>query len=105
VSDGLERAAAADLGIAPDQAIRQPKGCAACGGTGFDGRVGVFEALRIDDTVRRQIHDSADEALIASHAFGGGAPDLAAAARALVLSGQTSASEALRNFRMAEAAT
>ena len=103
-SEGLERAAAADLGIAPDAAIRQPKGCSACGGTGFDGRIGVFEALRIDDTVRRQIHDSADEALIAAHAFGSGAPDLTAAARALVLSGRTSASEALRNFRLAETA-
>ena len=103
-SDGLERAAAADLGIAPGAPIHQPKGCSACGGTGFDGRIGVFEALRIDDTVRRQIHDSADEALIAAHAFGSGAPDLTAAARALVLAGRTSASEALRNFRLAETA-
>ena len=104
--DGLERAAAAVLSIDAAAPIHAAGGCAACGGTGFDGRIGVFEALRVDDTVRRMVHDSADEAAIAQHAFGpGGAPDLASAARALVLAGRTSAGEALRTVRHGDAAS
>ena len=28
-------------------------GCDACGGTGYRGRIGVFEMLDVDDTIRR----------------------------------------------------
>ncbi len=35
-------------------------GCAACGQTGFRGRVGVFEVLRVDGVIRGLIGDKAD---------------------------------------------
>ena len=35
-------------------------GCAACGQTGFRGRVGVFEVLRVDSKIRALIGDKAD---------------------------------------------
>ena len=44
----------------PDRAYFKACGCAACGGTGFRGRVGVFEILRVDRTVRALIGDKAD---------------------------------------------
>ena len=53
----------------------------ACSQTGFKGRIGVFEAVRIDETIRRMINDGGDEAAIARHAFAN-SPNLAAAARA-----------------------
>ena len=78
--------------------VYEPTGCVACNGTGFKGRIGVFEAIRIDDTVRQLIHDGGDEAAIARHAFRNN-DDLAAAARALVVAGQTTPEEAVRITR------
>jgi general secretion pathway protein E len=58
----------------------------------------VFEAVRIDDTLRRYIYDGGDEAMIARHAFLR-APTLAGAARAMVASGLTTPEEAIRIAR------
>ena len=89
---------AALLGLAPDAIVYEPVGCDSCGQTGFKGRVGVFEAVRIDDTIRRLINEGADEGAIARHAFAR-APNLAAAARTLVIEGQTTPEEAVRITR------
>jgi general secretion pathway protein E len=89
---------AALLGFDAGTIIYEPVGCEACGGTGFKGRVGVFEAIRIDETIRRLINDGGDEALIARHAFVN-APNLGAAARALVREGMTTPEEAVRISR------
>ncbi len=86
------------LGLNESEMIFEPVGCAACNGTGFKGRIGVFEAIRVDETIRQLIHDGGDEAAIARHAFRK-APDLNAAARALVISGQTTPEEAVRITR------
>jgi len=40
----------------------EPVGCAACHGTGYRGRVAVFESLPIDEDVRRAIDGRRDEA-------------------------------------------
>ena len=60
--------------------------------------MGVFEAIRIDETVRRLINDGGDEISIARHAFAG-APTLGAAARQLVREGKTTPEEAIRVSR------
>lgn len=86
------------LGLAPGMMIYEPAGCDACAQTGFRGRIGVFEVVRIDDTIRRLINDNADEAAIARHAFAR-SPNLAAAARALVAEGETTPEEAVRITR------
>ena len=36
-------------------------GCSDCGGTGYNGRVGIFELLVIDNDIRSLIHDGANE--------------------------------------------
>jgi general secretion pathway protein E len=89
---------AALLGFAPGTIVHQAVGCEQCQGSGFKGRVGVYEAVRVDDTVRRLINDGGDEALIARHAFLH-APNLGAAARQLVRDGVTTAEEAVRVSR------
>jgi general secretion pathway protein E len=97
-------AIAADGGVAslfgfpPGTMIYRPSGCGQCGHTGFIGRLGVFEAVRIDSEIRDLINNGADESAIARHAFAK-APNLAAAARKLVLAGETTAEEAIRISR------
>lgn len=86
------------LGIAPDAIVYEPGGCATCSHTGYKGRVGVFEAVRVDETVRRLINEGGDEAAIARHAFASG-DTLATAARRLVEQGMTTPEEAVRVSR------
>lgn len=86
------------LGIEAGTTVYEPAGCAACSNTGFKGRIGVFEAIRIDETIRKLIHDDGDEAAIARHAFRK-SHDLTGAARTLVLDGKTTPEEAVRITR------
>jgi general secretion pathway protein E len=86
------------LGFDSGTVIYEAKGCPECNGTGYKGRIGVFEAVRVDDTIRRLINAGGDEAVIANHAFRD-APNLGAAARALVRDGVTTAEEAVRISR------
>ncbi len=86
------------LGFEEGAIIYEARGCTECKGSGYRGRIGVFEAVRIDDTIRRLINGGADETAIASHAFRG-APNLGVAARSLVREGVTTAEEAVRISR------
>ena len=86
------------LGLDPGTIVHEAVGCEQCAQTGFKGRIGVFEAIRIDDTIRRLINDGGDEAIIARHAFLH-TPSLGAAARQLVRDGLTTAEEAVRVSR------
>lgn len=94
----IDRSAAQLLGVAPGAAAFAAVGCADCGGSGYKGRVGAFEVIRVDDVIRRLINEGGDEAAIAAHAFAH-APDLRASARDLVLAGDTSVEEAVRIMR------
>ena len=94
----LDAAAARLLEIAPGTIARTACGCPACGGTGFRGRIGVFEAIRITEPIRAAILNGGDEAAIAAAAFAE-TPSLAAAARALVIAGTTTAEDAVRVMR------
>jgi general secretion pathway protein E len=93
-----DAATAALIGIEPGTTIYEPRGCGECGNSGYRGRTGVFEAVRVDETVRRLINAGGDEVAISAHVFRN-APNLAAAARELVLDGQTSVGEAVRVSR------
>ncbi len=86
------------LGLASDETVYEPGACERCGGAGYKGRVGVFEAVRVDETIRRLINEGGDEGAIAAHAFRNG-PDLAEAARTLVRDGVTTPEEAVRVSR------
>jgi general secretion pathway protein E len=86
------------LSIPEGSTVYHAQGCPECGQTGFTGRIGVFETLRVDDKIRAMIHDNADEATIARYAFSD-ASDLSRSARELVLAGETTPEEALRITR------
>lgn len=94
----LDAGMAEVLGMKAGRHVFSAKGCGECGQTGYQGRVGVFEALRVDDAVRQMIHDNADEAAIARHAFAD-SPTLSKAVRRMVKDGATSPEEAARIMR------
>jgi len=89
---------AAALGLEPGTIVHEPKGCQACGKSGYKGRIGLFEAARVDEEIRRLINAGAEETAISSHAFRD-QDTLSSAARALVRAGVTSPEEAARVSR------
>jgi general secretion pathway protein E len=93
---------AALIGLKPGATVYRPAGCAACNGTGFSGRTGIYEAVPIDDQIRAFINRNADEAAIGAHAFRRSA-SLAVAARRAVAEGVTTVEEAVRITRTQEA--
>ena len=86
------------LGVAPEATVYEAVGCDQCSRTGFRGRIGVYEGIRIDETVRRMINEGADEDAIAAYAFARGGR-LQQNARRLVEEGVTTAEEAVRVSR------
>jgi general secretion pathway protein E len=78
--------------------VREPRGCDRCGKSGYRGRIGVFELIRIDDRIRAIINDNGDEDAIAKIAFAD-TGTLAKAVQKLVRDGVTSPEEALRIMR------
>ncbi|WP_380877395.1 type II secretion system protein GspE [Sphingomonas sp. DBB INV C78] len=89
---------AALIGVAPGTTVYEARGCEACNQTGYKGRIGVYEGVRIDDVVRGLINAGADETAISAHAFRH-SQTLTSAARALVAGGMTTAEEAVRITR------
>ncbi len=98
VEKEIEPALGEALGIKPGRMVFGPQGCSHCAQTGYVGRIGVYEAIRVDETIRKMIHDNADETAIARHAFAE-TPRLAKAVRRLVRDGMTSPEEATRILR------
>lgn len=86
------------LGFDKGTLVYTETGCDACNHTGFAGHIGVFEAVRIDDTLRKLINEGGDEARISAHAFLH-QPRLSSAARTLVKQGLTTPEEAIRISR------
>jgi general secretion pathway protein E len=74
-------------------------GCGSCDQSGYKGRTGIFETIRIDEPLRQIIAEGGDELKIAAHAFAG-SQTLAQAADTLVKSGVTTLAEAMRVTRL-----
>ena len=41
--------------------IHQSVGCSQCDHTGYQGRMGIYELIILDETLRRMIHDQVSE--------------------------------------------
>ena len=48
--------------------LYQPKGCKDCHHQGFRGRMGIYEFIRMDDTMRKMVHDQASESTMLDYA-------------------------------------
>ena len=78
---------------------RVPKGCEACGGTGYRGRIPLAEALPLEnDDVMRTLLDRNDTTALREAAIHNGMVSLESRAFALIESGATSPQEIWRVF-------
>jgi general secretion pathway protein E len=80
-------------------ALFGPLGCAACSGTGYAGRTGIYELLVMDEDSRRLIHERAAEHELRAHATRKGMRGLRQDGMRWVLSGETSLEEVVRVTR------
>lgn len=88
----------------PDSVICKPVGCEHCGETGWQGRLGVYEAVRVDAKVEEAILRDPREHVILGAAHSQGIPTIAEDGISRVIAGDTSLEELqrvvdLRNFR------
>lgn len=75
------------------------KGCDRCGGSGYRGRIGIYEVLEIDDRIRELISARKDASVISQAAMAGGMKTMLEDGIEKALEGQTSINEVLRVVR------
>jgi len=73
-------------------------GCEKCSHTGYAGRQGIYEVVKVDETMRTMIHDGASEHDIERHARSQSAGITEDGMR-LVMEGKTSLEEVMRVTR------
>jgi len=71
-------------------------GCEACGQTGYQGRVGIYELLQTTEQIRSQIHERASEAAIRTVAQGDGMLTMRDDGERWLANGTTTMAELLR---------
>jgi general secretion pathway protein E len=86
----------ATLGLATGELVHEPGGCERCGGTGYRGRVGVFEILSIGDDIRDLIDKQSGSTTIDRAAVKAGMTTMIDDGVAKCRAGVTSAAEVLR---------
>jgi general secretion pathway protein E len=90
-----ERLALSQIGR-QDAVVYEAVGCRECGGSGYVGRIGLYEFVAVDDEIRRLIHAGAPEEAMAAHAFRADEPLLQSGLR-LAASGVTSLTDVMRS--------
>ncbi|WP_353216176.1 ATPase, T2SS/T4P/T4SS family [Sandarakinorhabdus sp.] len=95
-----DSATAAALALEPGDLVWHAPGCSHCNHSGWQGRVGLFEIIRMTDALAVRIHAGASAADLAAAA---GSAGLSAVARRAVTDGLTSPAEALRVMGMPDA--
>jgi len=88
------------LGLSASEPVTlyRRKGCAQCGEQGYEGRLGIYELIVVDDEIRRLVHDDAREQDIERAAFRKGDALLENGVRH-ALAGLTTSEEVLRTCR------
>jgi len=89
------------LNLNPDELseIYHGKGCQNCGGTGYRGRIGLYELLVMNDDIRHLVNTGADAAAIRRHAVSQGMRTLRQDALQKLMDGLTTPEEVLRVTR------
>ena len=90
----------ASIGMSEDEAktvtLRQGKGCPRCSGTGYKGRIALYEVLVMSDMVKEKILKGAPAAEIKKAAIATGMMTLRASALMRLKTGMTTIEEVLR---------
>ena len=76
-----------------------PVGCPTCGLTGYQGRTGIYELMRVDDRLRGMIHDESGEPTLREAARAVGMTNLREDGERWITSGVTSREEVFRVTR------
>ncbi len=83
--------------------VRQPQGCVTCNGTGFAGRIAIYEFLCLDGETRDVLFAGGKERAIEEAAISGGMVTLMEHGARRVLAGETTLEEVLRVTRIDDA--
>src|ERR1700728_4662063 len=86
----------AAFGFAASEVVHEACGCERCGGTGYRGRAGVFEALEVVDQVRDLVGSQSDANMLDRAAIAAGMTTMVDHAVAKCREGGTSVAEVLR---------
>jgi general secretion pathway protein E len=81
------------------RSLHHPHGCPSCNHTGYQGRMGIYELLEVDDALRRMIHAGSADQAIREHALSSGTRPLREDGLRWVLAGETTLEEILRVTR------
>jgi general secretion pathway protein E len=84
------------LGFKAGEMLREPCGCERCGGTGYRGRLGVFEILEMTNELRELIGEQTDGLRIDETAIRAGMTTMLDDGLAKCRAGLTSPAEILR---------
>jgi general secretion pathway protein E len=84
------------LGLQVGEAVHLPSGCERCGGTGYRGRLGLFEVLELDNALRELIGEKTDGLKIDQTAIRGGMTTMLDDGIGKCRAGLTSPAEILR---------
>ncbi len=85
-----------DYRLPPDTVFYRGKGCRHCGGTGYTGRIGIFEVLVVNKAIRALIREKASEEAIEKAARAAGMTSLLENGLAKVAEGVTTLEEIRR---------
>ena len=81
------------FGLPDGATLYRGRGCAACGGTGLKGRVGIYEVMRMTPALRAMVGRGARAEEIHAEALAHGMIDLKGYAALMLLDGQTTVEE------------
>jgi type IV pilus assembly protein PilB len=77
-------------------------GCAFCAHTGFHGRIGVFEVLKISDAIKRLLVKDAPPETLRQRAISEGMTTLRSAGLSKIDQGLTTIAEVMRSVHLSE---
>jgi type IV pilus assembly protein PilB len=79
-----------------DKIIYKPRGCDYCTGTGFRGRIGIFEMMVMNNEIRTMAFERAPTNKVRAAAMAGGMKSLLMDGKLKVLDGKTTAEEVVK---------
>jgi type IV pilus assembly protein PilB len=94
--DELLRELGPDAPLVAGRSLSYGKGCANCHHTGYAGRTGIFEIMRVDDEVRRAIEEELPIEALRRIATANGMRSLRESGLLLAAAGRTTIEEVLR---------
>jgi general secretion pathway protein E len=88
-----------DTHLFQGKTVYRPQGCTTCQNTGYRGRMGIFEMIRVDDLVRKMVIEKRDASYIRDQCISMGMKTMLDDGVEKVILGLTSLDEVLRVIR------